>query len=46
VDLAPFHEAESAVSDEIKGQLAEILALLASGELDTGVDPLTGEQTR
>jgi basic membrane lipoprotein Med (substrate-binding protein (PBP1-ABC) superfamily) len=46
VDLAPFHEAESAVSDEIKGQLAEVLRMLASGELDTGVDPLTGEQLR
>lgn len=35
VDLAPFHDAENVVGDEIKGQLAEILALLASGELDT-----------
>jgi basic membrane lipoprotein Med (substrate-binding protein (PBP1-ABC) superfamily) len=46
VGLAPFHDAESVVSDEIKGKLAEVLRMLASGELDTGVDPLTGEQLR
>jgi basic membrane lipoprotein Med (substrate-binding protein (PBP1-ABC) superfamily) len=46
VGLAPFHDAESAVSDEIKVQLTEILNLLASGELDTGIDPFTGEQLR
>jgi basic membrane lipoprotein Med (substrate-binding protein (PBP1-ABC) superfamily) len=46
VGLAPFHDAESAVSDEIKVQLTEILNVLASGELDTGIDPFTGEQLR
>jgi basic membrane lipoprotein Med (substrate-binding protein (PBP1-ABC) superfamily) len=46
VGLAPFHDAESAVSDEIKGKLAEVLRLLASGELDTGVDPVSGEHLR
>jgi basic membrane lipoprotein Med (substrate-binding protein (PBP1-ABC) superfamily) len=43
VGLAPFHDAESAVSEEVKGQLTEILNLLASGELTTGIDPITGE---
>lgn len=46
VDLAPFHAAESAVSDEIREKLAEVLRMLASGELDTGVDPVSGEETR
>jgi len=46
VGLAPFHDAESAVSDEIKEKLAEVLRMLASGELDTGVDPVSGEQLR
>jgi basic membrane lipoprotein Med (substrate-binding protein (PBP1-ABC) superfamily) len=46
VDLAPFHDAESAVSDEIKVKLAEVLRMLASGELDTGVDPVSGEPLR
>jgi basic membrane lipoprotein Med (substrate-binding protein (PBP1-ABC) superfamily) len=46
VALAPFHDAEIAVSDEIQEKLVEILSLLASGELDTGIDPFTGEQLR
>ncbi len=39
VGLAPFHDAESAVSDEIKGKLAEVFRMLASEELETGVSP-------
>jgi basic membrane lipoprotein Med (substrate-binding protein (PBP1-ABC) superfamily) len=43
VGLAPFHDADSAISAEIKAKLAETLQMLASGELDTGVDPVTGD---
>ncbi len=44
VALAPFHDAQSAVSDEIQDKLAEIFTMLASGELDTGVDSLSGDR--
>jgi len=43
VALAPFHDAEAAVSDEVKARLDEILAMLADGSLDTGVDPVSGD---
>ena len=44
VGLAAFHDAESSISADIQAQLAEIFQMLASGELDTGVDPITGDQ--
>ncbi len=40
IRLAPPHDAD--VSDEVLGQLSEVYDLLKSGELETGVDPLTG----
>jgi basic membrane lipoprotein Med (substrate-binding protein (PBP1-ABC) superfamily) len=43
VGLAPFHDAESAIPQEVKDRLDEIFALLAGGELDTGVDPISGD---
>ncbi|MEA3336536.1 MAG: phosphate/phosphite/phosphonate ABC transporter substrate-binding protein [Chloroflexota bacterium] len=43
VGLAPFHDTESAISDEIKARLDEVLQMLASGELETGVDPVSGD---
>ena len=44
VGLAPFHDADGAISAEVKAKVAETLQMLASGELDTGVDPVTGAQ--
>jgi len=43
VGLAPFHDTEDAIPDEVKAQLDEIFAMLADGSLDTGVDPVSGE---
>jgi len=43
IALAPFHDAEAAVSDEVKAQVDEIFAMLADGSLDTGVDPVSGD---
>jgi basic membrane protein A len=43
VALAPFHETEAAVSDEVKAKLDEIFAMLADGSLTTGVDPASGD---
>jgi branched-chain amino acid transport system substrate-binding protein len=43
VGLAPFHDAEKAIPPEVKGKLDEIFQMLASGKLDTGVDPVTGD---
>ena len=43
VGLAPFHETEDAVPQEVKDKLDEIFQMLASGELDTGVDPVSGD---
>ena len=40
IGYAPPHDA--AVPQDVQDQLAEILAGLASGEIDTGVDPVTG----
>jgi phosphonate transport system substrate-binding protein len=43
VGLAPFHDAEGAVPDDVKAQLDEIFGMLADGSLDTGVDPVSGD---
>jgi basic membrane protein A len=43
VGLAPFHDAEAAVPDEVKAQLDAIFGMLADGSLDTGVDPASGD---
>jgi branched-chain amino acid transport system substrate-binding protein len=43
IGLAPFHEAEKAVPPEVKSKLGEIFQMLASGKLDTGVDPASGD---
>jgi basic membrane lipoprotein Med (substrate-binding protein (PBP1-ABC) superfamily) len=40
VGFAPAHDAP--VPDEVTAQIEEIFGLLASGELETGVDPVTG----
>lgn len=40
VGLAPRHEAD--VPEEFYAQVDEIFEMLASGELETGVDPITG----
>jgi basic membrane lipoprotein Med (substrate-binding protein (PBP1-ABC) superfamily) len=44
VALAPFRVAEEVLSELDRTEIAAILALLASGELDTGIDPLTGNE--
>jgi basic membrane lipoprotein Med (substrate-binding protein (PBP1-ABC) superfamily) len=41
VGFAPKHDAD--VSDEIYAQVEEILALLVAGEIETGVDPVSGD---
>lgn len=41
IGFAPAHEAD--VPDAVRQQVTEVLELLASGDLDTGVDPITGE---
>jgi basic membrane protein A len=43
VKLAPFHDTESAVPDEVKAKLDETFKMLADGSLETGVDPVTGD---
>lgn len=43
VGLAPFHDTEGAVPAEVKAKLVEIATMLATGTLDTGVDPVTGD---
>jgi phosphonate transport system substrate-binding protein len=43
VKLAPFHDTESAVPDEVKAKLDETFQMLADGSLETGVDPVTGD---
>lgn len=42
VGLAPFHETEGAILASAKAALEDIRQQLASGELSTGVDALTG----
>ncbi|NJL57181.1 BMP family ABC transporter substrate-binding protein, partial [bacterium] len=41
ISFAPTHDAD--VPQEVIDLGNEVLALLASGELETGIDPLTGE---
>jgi len=41
VGLAPKHEAD--IPDEIYEEVAEITEMLAAGEIETGVDPLSGD---
>ncbi len=43
ITYAPFHETEDDVPDAVKQRLEEIRKMLASGELQTGVDPVTGD---
>jgi len=43
IGLAPFHETEDDVPDEVKAKLDEIFQMLADGTLSTGVDPDTGD---
>lgn len=42
IGLAPYHAAESAIPEEVKGRIDELAAGLRSGTLTTGVGP-TGE---
>jgi hypothetical protein len=37
--LAPFHDFDSEVSQEIKDKLADLEAQLAAGTLETGYNP-------
>jgi basic membrane protein A len=39
VALAPFHDFDADISQDIKDKLAEISELLANNELDTGYPP-------
>ena len=39
VGLAPFHDFDSVLSDEIKSQLEEIDAGLQDGSIETGYNP-------
>ena len=41
VDFAPQHEAD--VPPEVHEQVREVLEMLATGEIETGVDPISGE---
>jgi ABC-type uncharacterized transport system permease subunit/basic membrane lipoprotein Med (substrate-binding protein (PBP1-ABC) superfamily) len=45
IGLAPYHAAEGAIPDEVKGRIDEIAAGLRSGTITTGVSP-TGEDVR
>jgi basic membrane protein A len=42
IGLAPFHEAEDAVPADVRAKLDETFMMLAKGELDTGVDAISG----
>ena len=44
VALAPFRVTEDVLSELDRSDIAAALALLASGELETGIDPLTGNE--
>lgn len=46
VGLADFHLAADAVPADVQVKIAEVYQLLASGQLDTGVDPATGHQSQ
>ena len=41
IDFAPKHDAD--IDDEIYEQLTEIKEALTDGDIETGVDPVTGE---
>jgi len=41
IDFAPQHDAD--IPPEVHEQVREVLDLLASGDIETGVDPLSGE---
>ncbi|MDQ7030767.1 MAG: BMP family ABC transporter substrate-binding protein [Ardenticatenia bacterium] len=43
ITYAPFHEAEDDVPEAVQARLEEIRLMLAAGELQTGVDPVTGD---
>jgi ABC-type uncharacterized transport system permease subunit/basic membrane lipoprotein Med (substrate-binding protein (PBP1-ABC) superfamily) len=45
IGLAPYHAAEGAIPEEVKGRIDEIAAGLRSGTITTGVSP-TGEDIR
>jgi ABC-type uncharacterized transport system permease subunit/basic membrane lipoprotein Med (substrate-binding protein (PBP1-ABC) superfamily) len=45
IGLAPYHAAESAIPDDVKGRIDEIAAGLRSGTITTAVGP-TGEDIR
>lgn len=45
IGLAPYHAAEHAIPEEVKGRIDEIAAGLRSGTITTGVSP-TGEDIR
>ncbi len=44
VGLADFHLAADAVPADVQARIAEVYQLLASGQLETGVDPMSGDQ--
>ena len=44
VSLAPFHDTEADVTDDVKAALEEIAARLAQGTVRTGVNPVSGER--
>ncbi|MGB0388157.1 MAG: BMP family lipoprotein, partial [Ardenticatenaceae bacterium] len=43
ITYAPFHDAEDSIPDAVKDRLEEIREMLASGDLNTGVDPIGGD---
>jgi basic membrane lipoprotein Med (substrate-binding protein (PBP1-ABC) superfamily) len=43
IGYADFHETADEIPNEAKERLEEIFQMLADGELNTGVDPLSGE---
>ena len=44
VTLAPFRVSEDVLSQLDRSDIAAVLALLADGSLETGIDPLTGNE--
>ena len=43
VALAPFHDTEADITDDVKATLEQIETALAQGTLKTGVNSVTGE---
>jgi basic membrane lipoprotein Med (substrate-binding protein (PBP1-ABC) superfamily) len=43
VGYADFHETADEIPEAVKERMEEILEMMAEGDLDTGVDPLSGE---